>query len=63
MFYLKNQRLTLFNDTNDKLDGDRNLKFISDDILPDVARLKNQENYSPCRMYFIRDGIVDSLIE
>ena len=43
---------------------DRNLNFVPDYILPDVvARLKNQENCSPCRMYFIRDGIVDSLIE
>jgi hypothetical protein len=43
---------------------DRNLNFVPDYILPDVvARLKNQENSSPCRMYFIRDGIVDSLIE
>ena len=42
----------------------RNLNFIPDYILHDVvARLKNQGNYSPCRMYFIHDGIVDSLIE
>jgi hypothetical protein len=43
---------------------DRNPNFVPDDILPDVvARLKNQENYSPCRMDFVRDGIVDSLME
>jgi hypothetical protein len=43
---------------------DRNSNFIPDYILPDVvARLKNQGNYSPCLMYFIRDGIVYSLIE
>jgi hypothetical protein len=33
-------------------------------ILPDVvARLKNQGNCSHYQMYFIRDGIIDSLIE
>jgi hypothetical protein len=43
---------------------DRNPNFIPDYILPDiVALLRNQENCSPCRMYFIRDGIVDSLME
>jgi hypothetical protein len=43
---------------------DRNPNFVPDYILSDVvARLRNQENCSPCRMYFIRDGIVDSLIE
>ena len=43
---------------------DRNLNFVSDYILPDVvARLRNQGNCSLCRMYFIHDGIVDSLIE
>ena len=42
----------------------RNPNFISDDILPDVvARLRNQENYSSCRMDFIRDEIVDSLMK
>jgi hypothetical protein len=39
---------------------DRNLNFISDNIL---LRLKHQENYSHCRMDFVRDGIVDSLME
>jgi hypothetical protein len=43
---------------------DHNLNYVPDYILPDVvARLRNQENYSLCRMYFIRDGIVDSLME
>jgi hypothetical protein len=43
---------------------DRNFNFISDDILPDfVARSKNHENYSPYRMNFIRDKIVDKLME
>jgi hypothetical protein len=43
---------------------DRNPNFVPNYILPDVvARLRNQENCSPCRMYFIHDGIVDSLIE
>jgi len=43
---------------------DRNLNFIPDDILPDVvAHLRNQGNCSPCRMDFVRDEIVDSLME
>jgi hypothetical protein len=43
---------------------DRNLNFISDDILPNVvAHLRNQGNCSPCRMDFVRDEIVDSLME
>jgi hypothetical protein len=43
---------------------DRNSNLVPDYILPDiVARLRNQKNYSICRMYFIRDGIVDSLME
>ena len=47
-----------------KLNRDRNLNFIPDDILPDVvARLRNQENCSICRIYFIHDEIVDSLME
>jgi hypothetical protein len=42
----------------------RNPNFISDDILPDVvARLRNQENCSSCQMDFVRDEIVDSLME
>ena len=47
-----------------KLEGDNNSNFIHDDILPDViARLRNQRNCSPCRMYFIHYEIVDSLME
>jgi hypothetical protein len=43
---------------------DRNPNFVPDDILPDVvAGLRNQKNCSPCRMNFVRDGIVDSLME
>jgi len=40
---------------------DRNLNFIPDNILPDVVtRLKNQENYSPYRMNFIGEEIINS---
>jgi hypothetical protein len=43
---------------------DRNPNFVSDDILPDfIARSKNHRNYSSYRMNFVRDGIVDRLIE
>jgi hypothetical protein len=43
---------------------DHNPNFFPDDILPDVvARLRNQGNCSPCRMDFVRDEIVDSLVE
>jgi hypothetical protein len=43
---------------------DRNPNFVLDDILSDVvARLRNQENCSPCRMDFVRDEIVDRLME
>jgi hypothetical protein len=43
---------------------DRNLNFDPDDILPDVvARLRNQGNCSPCRMDFVRNEIVDRLME
>ena len=43
---------------------DHNPNFVPDDILPDVvARLRNQGNCSPCRMDFVRDEIVDSLVE
>ena len=43
---------------------DRNLKFILDDILPDiVARLKNHEKYSPCSIDFVRDEIAHNLME
>jgi len=43
---------------------DRSPNFVLDDILPDVvARLRNQENCSLCRMDFVRDEIIDSLME
>jgi len=43
---------------------DRNFNFVSDDILPDfVTRSKNHENYSTYRMNFIRNEIIDKLIE
>jgi hypothetical protein len=43
---------------------DCNLNFVPDDILPDVvARSGSHGNYSHCRMDFVRDGIIDSLIE
>jgi hypothetical protein len=43
---------------------DHNPNFVPDYILPDiVTRLKNQGNCTPCLMYFIRDEIVNSLIE
>jgi len=43
---------------------DRNLNFILDDILLDfVARSKNHENCNFCRMNFVCNGIVDSLME
>ena len=46
------------------MEFDRNFNFVSDDILPDfVARSKNHENYSPYQMNFIRDEIIDKLIE
>jgi hypothetical protein len=46
------------------IEFDRNFNFIPDYILPDVVvYLRNKKNCSPCRMYFLRDGIVNSLIE
>jgi hypothetical protein len=46
------------------IEFDRNFNFIPDYILPDVvAYLRNKKNCSPCSMYFLRDGIVNSLIE
>jgi len=43
---------------------DCNPNFVPDDILPDVvALLRNQGNCSPCRMDFVRDEIVNSLME
>jgi hypothetical protein len=42
----------------------RNFNFVSDDILHDfVARSTNHENYSPYQMNFIRDEIIDKLME
>jgi hypothetical protein len=42
----------------------RNFNFVSDDILLDfIARSKHHGNYSPYRMNFIRDEIVDKLME
>ena len=47
-----------------KLEGDRNFNFVCDDILPDfVARSKNHENCSPYQINFVRDGIIDRLME
>jgi len=46
------------------MEFDRNSNFVSDDILPDfVARSKNHGNYSSYQMNFIRDEIVDKLME
>jgi len=46
------------------MEFDRNSNFISDDILPNfVARSKNHENYSPYWMNFIRNKIIDKLME
>jgi len=43
---------------------DCNPNFIPDDILPDVvARSGSHENYSLCRMDFVRDEIADSLMK
>jgi len=42
---------------------DRNPNFVLDDILPDVTRLRNHENYSPCWINFIGDEIAHSLME
>ena len=43
---------------------DYNFNFVSNDILPDfVARSKNHGNCSSYQMNFIRDEIVDKLIE
>jgi hypothetical protein len=43
---------------------DLNPNFVPDYILPDVvALLRNQENCSSCRMYLIRDEIVDTLMK
>jgi hypothetical protein len=43
---------------------DRNPNFIPDDILPDVvSRSRSHGNCSPCWMYFVRDGIENTLME
>ena len=43
---------------------DHNSNFVFDDILPDfVTRSKNHENYSTYRMNFIRNEIIDNLME
>jgi hypothetical protein len=43
---------------------DRNSNSVSDDILPDfVARSKNHGNYNPYQINFIRNEIVDNLME
>jgi hypothetical protein len=42
---------------------DRNSNFILDYILHDVVACLRKKNCSPCRMYFLHDGIVDSLME
>jgi len=37
--------------------------FVPDDILPDVVACSGSHgNCSPCRMDFVRDGIVNSLM-
>jgi hypothetical protein len=42
----------------------RNLNFVSDDILLDVvARSGSYGNCSSCQMDFVRDGITNSLME
>ena len=46
------------------MEFDRTFNSVSDDILPDfVARSKNHGNYSSYQMNFIRDEIVDNLME
>jgi len=40
------------------------MNFIPDNILSNfIARSKNYENCSSCRMNFVRNGIVDGLME
>ena len=63
MFYSKKNRRRSF-DNVAFAEFDCNPNFVPDDILPCVvARLRNQGNCSPCRMDFVRDRIVDSLME
>jgi hypothetical protein len=63
VFYLKKIRRRLLNDIT-FTEFDCNLNFIPDDILYNVvALLKNQENCNPCRINFIHDKIIDSLMK
>ena len=63
MCFIRKIRRRSFDDV-EFAEFDRNPNFDPDDILPDVvARLINQENCSPCRMDFVRDEIVDRLME
>ena len=63
VFYSKNLEKRSVDDVA-FIEFDRNFNFVPDDILPDVVtRLRNQENCSPCRMDFLRNEIVDSLME
>jgi hypothetical protein len=63
VFYSKKIRRRSLDDVT-FAEFDLNLNFIPDDILPDVVtRLRNQKNCSPCRMDFVRDEIVDSLMK
>jgi len=60
---LKGDRLMRFDDIA-FVEFDRNSNFVYNDILPDVVvRLRNQKNCSHCLMDFVRDEIVDSLME
>ena len=46
------------------MEFNRNFNFVSDDILPDFgAHSKNHGNYSTYQMNFIRDEIIDNLME
>ena len=46
------------------MEFDHNSNFVSDDILPDfVTRLKNHGTYNPYRMNFVRNRIINSLME
>ena len=46
------------------MEFDCNSNFVSDDILPDFfASSKNHENCSSYRRNFVRDEIIDKLIE
>ena len=46
------------------MEFDHNSNFVSDDILSDfIARSKNHGNYSFYQMNFIRDEIINKLME